>query len=164
MPSLPNSGKLRIDDNSLNFDYAHFLPHISKCSTIHGHSSRVEIEVEGVKDSTGIIVDFGYLKSVVREAISKLDHKIFVCKKYVVGLDGGRLVVAFSGRDGEYRLELPASQAFVADFESTVENIATYISEYVMERMPENVTVVRVCISEGIGKSAETTTTRRRDD
>lgn len=158
-----SSGKLRLEDDSLNFDYAHFLPAIEKCSTIHGHSSRVIVEVEGVKDANGVIVDFGILKKAVREAIAKIDHKLIICRKYVSRLDSEKVVASFTGRGGEYRLEIPASQALITDFESTVENIATLISEYVLDRMPGTVLAVKVSVSEGIGKSAEVVTIRRRN-
>ena len=56
------------------FDAAHQIPnHPGKCARLHGHTWRVVIEVDGTVDTkTGMIVDFGDLKSIVR----KFDHEL----------------------------------------------------------------------------------------
>ncbi|MEM4404565.1 MAG: 6-carboxytetrahydropterin synthase, partial [Nitrososphaerota archaeon] len=49
----------------------------------------------------------------------------------------------------------PSSQLFIAPFESTIENLAAYIAESILKRLPRNVEYVRVEVSEGVGKYAE---------
>jgi len=66
-------------------DYAHYLPNYpGKCSNMHGHRGRIEVEIEEsvmlnkwkVLDYEGMIIDFGELKEIVEEkVINKLDHK-----------------------------------------------------------------------------------------
>jgi len=70
---------------SFTFDAAHFLPnHKGKCSTMHGHTYRLEVTV--VRDNgrlinggsdDGMVIDFSDLKAVVKaEVIDKVDHKV----------------------------------------------------------------------------------------
>ncbi|HEX4997086.1 MAG TPA: 6-carboxytetrahydropterin synthase [Terriglobia bacterium] len=57
-----------------HIDCAHFLPGHSKCGTLHGHTYKIEIVVEGpVKD--GMVIDFSDLKTVVREILATYDHR-----------------------------------------------------------------------------------------
>lgn len=59
-------------------DAAHFLPnHGGKCKNLHGHTYRIEIELEGqISNETGMIVDFGDLKEKVSPLLNRLDHKL----------------------------------------------------------------------------------------
>ena len=59
------------------FDAAHRLPnHPGKCRSLHGHTYRLQVGVKGhVDPETGMVVDFGDLKSVIeRTIINALDH------------------------------------------------------------------------------------------
>lgn len=55
-------------------DCAHFLPGHSKCGTIHGHTYKVEVIIEGEKKG-GMVVDFADLKARVRDILRQYDHK-----------------------------------------------------------------------------------------
>ena len=52
---------------------AHHLPNYKgKCANVHGHSWKVEVDIEGsIKKGTGMVVDF----STIKDIINKLDHK-----------------------------------------------------------------------------------------
>jgi len=58
------------------FAAAHHLPGFEgECGEIHGHTWRVEIEVEGeVHIGTCMVVDFKRLKEIVEPIIDTLDH------------------------------------------------------------------------------------------
>lgn len=59
------------------FDAAHRLPrHEGKCSRLHGHTWRVEVEVWGEIKSANMVIDFGKLK----EAIEQYDHKTLLSR------------------------------------------------------------------------------------
>ena len=47
-----------------------------KCEHLHGHNFGVQVEVEGdrLDPAVEILVDFGELKRLTREAVSTLDH------------------------------------------------------------------------------------------
>ncbi len=59
------------------FDSAHYLPnHPGKCKNLHGHTYRLELELEGKVDKrTGMLIDFGDLKERVAPVIDRLDHR-----------------------------------------------------------------------------------------
>jgi len=56
------------------WDAAHqlILPYESKCKNIHGHTYKVEVEIEGEPDEFGIVMDFGELKRRVENV--SFDH------------------------------------------------------------------------------------------
>ena len=59
-----------------DFAAAHFLADFhGKCERLHGHNYRVLAHARGeVLDPGGMLVDFGVLKSALREVCAKLDH------------------------------------------------------------------------------------------
>lgn len=63
------------------FEAAHRLEHHKgKCSNIHGHSYIVTVFVEAttVNEETGMIMDFGDLKKVLKEVCDKFDHHLIL--------------------------------------------------------------------------------------
>jgi 6-pyruvoyltetrahydropterin/6-carboxytetrahydropterin synthase len=62
------------------FEAAHFLPgYDGPCGQMHGHTYRLEVEVEGTGrvKRTGFVMDFKDLKERVRGSIvDYLDHKV----------------------------------------------------------------------------------------
>ena len=57
-------------------DCAHFLPDHPKCGSLHGHTYRVEIIIEG-QTKNGMVVDFADLKQSLREVLGQYDHRNF---------------------------------------------------------------------------------------
>lgn len=70
------------------FEAAHRLPNVGaghKCANLHGHSYRVIVTVSGDVDAhTGMVVDFGFLKSKMAPVLADLDHHTL---NDVVGLE-----------------------------------------------------------------------------
>jgi 6-pyruvoyltetrahydropterin/6-carboxytetrahydropterin synthase len=48
-----------------------------KCENVHGHNYRVAIIAEGeeLNPATGLLVDFGDLKRLMRAVVARLDHQ-----------------------------------------------------------------------------------------
>ncbi len=65
------------------FDAAHYTKGInSKCMNLHGHTFRVDVVVYGEIDpETGMVIDFGILKKIVKEVIEEYDHTVIVPRK-----------------------------------------------------------------------------------
>jgi len=61
---------------TFHFDASHKLPtHQGPCSNLHGHTYRLEVEVEGEVGDDGMVMDFSELKKTVKEeVICVLDH------------------------------------------------------------------------------------------
>ena len=46
-----------------------------KCESLHGHNFRVILEISGDQlDGTGMLMDFGDLKGILRAVLAELDH------------------------------------------------------------------------------------------
>ena len=63
---------------SFRFEAAHWLPGMPeghKCRRLHGHSFKVQVNVAGTTNrETGILIDFGDIKTAVKPYIDMLDH------------------------------------------------------------------------------------------
>ena len=61
---------------NVNFEAAHFINNYpGKCSRLHGHNWKVEVNIYGSKlDELGMLIDFRDLKETVNEIMLKLDH------------------------------------------------------------------------------------------
>jgi 6-pyruvoyltetrahydropterin/6-carboxytetrahydropterin synthase len=57
-----------------HIDCAHYLPGHAKCGTLHGHTYRVEVVIEG-RNKSGMVMDFADLRRVLRETLVVYDHK-----------------------------------------------------------------------------------------
>ncbi len=57
-----------------HMDCAHFLPGHAKCGSLHGHTYKVEVVIEG-ENRTGMIVDFSELRRALRETLGAYDHR-----------------------------------------------------------------------------------------
>lgn len=60
------------------FEAAHWLPQFPeghKCRRLHGHSFVIEVVLRGEPDETGILIDFGEVKKIVKPIIDSLDHQ-----------------------------------------------------------------------------------------
>ena len=55
-------------------DCAHFLPGHPKCGSLHGHTYKVEVIIEGEKRN-GMIIDFGDMKQIISAVLAEYDHK-----------------------------------------------------------------------------------------
>ncbi len=56
-------------------DCAHILPGHPKCGSMHGHTYKVEVVIEG-ENKSGMIIDFADLKKSVRETLGRFDHRL----------------------------------------------------------------------------------------
>lgn len=60
------------------FEAAHHLPSVPayhKCSRLHGHNYRVEVQCDGTLDKRGMVADFFELDEVVVPLVSEVDHQ-----------------------------------------------------------------------------------------
>jgi 6-pyruvoyltetrahydropterin/6-carboxytetrahydropterin synthase len=56
-------------------DCAHYIPGHDKCGSLHGHTYKVEVVIEGDNKSGEMIIDFAELKKSIKEVLSLYDHK-----------------------------------------------------------------------------------------
>ncbi|MCD6325791.1 6-carboxytetrahydropterin synthase [Candidatus Bathyarchaeota archaeon] len=74
---------MKVGVEGFNFDSAHYTKGSSeKCLNLHGHTFRLDVEVEGEIDpETGMIIDFTLMKNAVKEILADYDHKVIVPKR-----------------------------------------------------------------------------------
>jgi 6-pyruvoyltetrahydropterin/6-carboxytetrahydropterin synthase len=142
-----------LDEPSFNFDYAHILPKTEKCSVMHGHTSSVLVEVVG-RPNEGMVVDFGDVKKIVREAVRSLDHKLFINEKYVTRMDSNSVTLRFNTVHGEFAIRAPKATTVMLKGEATVENLAKEVLGRITPEMPKNVNAVGVYVYEGLNKGS----------
>lgn len=60
-----------------SFEAAHFLTkYHGKCEHLHGHSYRLWVTIEGEVQANGMLLDFGFLKKIVKEQVlDRYDHR-----------------------------------------------------------------------------------------
>ncbi|WP_070000235.1 6-carboxytetrahydropterin synthase QueD [Cellulosilyticum sp. I15G10I2] len=102
-----------------SFDSAHFLANYKgKCSNIHGHRWRVEVEVQAkelMEDGQleGMVVDFGDLKRVVKDLVDAYDHALII--------EQGTM-----RQETLKCLEQDGFRMIIVDFRPTAENFAAF--------------------------------------
>lgn len=72
---------------AFKFEAAHYLPNVPekhRCRRLHGHSYRVEVQLDGPVDPrTGFVVDFFDVEQAFGDIVAALDHR---CLNEVEGL------------------------------------------------------------------------------
>ena len=97
------------------WEMAHRLPyHEGGCRNVHGHSYRMWIELTGVPDANGMVLDYFVLKQMVDPLVAEVDHA-FLCD------NSDKLIVDF--------LDSSKLKAVYVDFPTTAENIARWFFE-----------------------------------
>ena len=126
------------------YHYSHGLKkHDGKCQRIaHGHRSKIEIWRDGSRDH-GLEADWAeYFKDIYigtrgdEVSAANEDHCRFL----------------YQATEGEFELELPATQCYLIAADSTVENIARHIATTIKSEYSNN--SIRVKAYEGLCKGA----------
>jgi 6-pyruvoyltetrahydropterin/6-carboxytetrahydropterin synthase len=135
-----------------SFDYAHFLPGNEKCFPLHGHTSVAKLELKGEVDKCGMIIDYSEAKRLLREVLSKIDHKMVASEAYSTR-EGQTLVVKYRN----FCFRLPIEHVFLIRGEGTSENITRRLIEMMIDKVPNNVTRIGLTVTEGLGKGVSVT-------
>jgi len=149
----PQTGSIFLEDPSFAFDYAHILPLVEKCSILHGHTSLIMVELVGQMENN-LLIDFSDAKRIIKEAISVIDHKFFINKKYLKSEDDSHFKIKFEGPKGMFDLQVPKNTTYLLDGEATVENLSTEIIKILAPKFPKNVEAIGVYVYEGYNKGA----------
>ena len=96
-----------------------------KCESLHGHNFKVSLKVEGDQlDDTGMLIDFGDLKGILKSVLENLDHSDL-------------------NDHPDFRNVSPSS-----------ENIARYIYEKLRVKLPEGIKLRNIRVVEEPGCTA----------
>lgn len=111
------------------------MGHTGGCQNLHGHSYRAVVSLTGEPDSSGMVVDFADVKSVLAPFFGALDHAMLLH-------DSDTLVADFLRQNGLKVVSRP--------FHPTAEHIAAWIAEEAARAFRErtNVGAVKVQVIE----------------
>ncbi len=125
---------MKVGVEGFYFEAAHYT-RIGGCDTLHGHTFRVDVAVEGPVDPrTGIVVDFKELSRIVEEVISEWDHSLIIPEA-----DEGKVQL-----EGPFKLKVKV----VKGVDATAEEIAKQIAFEIYAKLKGSY-VVEVKLYEG---------------
>ena len=138
--------KIRIT-KEFKFEMAHALHgYDGLCSNIHGHSYRLWVTVRGdvkkepANTKDGMVIDFMDLKDIVKPTIiKKYDHSL------VLNANSPHTNLDLSAFDKVYYLP----------YQPTSENLVTDFANSIISRLPENMELLKVILSETVSSFAE---------
>ncbi|MEM4943539.1 MAG: 6-pyruvoyl tetrahydropterin synthase family protein [Saccharolobus sp.] len=88
--------RIRVGVEGITIESAHYTLSSYANSQIHGHTYIINVEVEGeVNDKSGFVIDFDFLKKIVKDIVKEWDHKLII----------PRSDVEKSKFDGPFRVE-----------------------------------------------------------
>ena len=125
------------------FDCAHMLSnHDGLCSNLHGHTYKLEVTAasELIKEgsSEGMVVDFGDLKSIIKDVIvDKFDHSFLFWEE---GSDAEKEIAAVVEKFGMRIVRFKDRP--------TAENMAIFIINTLNEYLKGSIKIVRVRLYE----------------
>lgn len=112
-----------------DFAAAHQLAMVTqKCENLHGHNWKVEVNVAGQElNDAGVLIDFGVIKTHIREIVGGLDHRFLNDMSCFDGNPSSeRIAVYIARRLGEMMSDTGLRVSSVAVWESN-DACATYI-------------------------------------
>lgn len=125
------------------YHYVHGLrKHRGACQRIaHGHRSKIEIWVDGVRD-----------RELEMQVAQRWLDVYLGSRADLVGQSGGRLRFAYTAQEGHYQLALPQTHVDLMDDDTTVERIAEHLAARLTRLRPG--AQLRVRAYEGVMKGA----------
>ena len=150
------STSLEIDGWKANirFSSSHILLGHEKCGFLHGHTYAVHLGIYGEKDDHGYIIDFTIIKSMLKDIVNTLDHRILIPEK--------NKSITIKDQDVNINANnkiyiLPREDCVLLPLKSiTAENLAEYILKKFLDKiiLPKNITKIDIGIDEGFGQVA----------
>ncbi len=128
---------ISVDKEYLKFSCAHFLifPDGSQ-ERLHGHNYRVYLELGGILDPHGLVLDFLQVKPILKSICDELDEHWLIPGQHPElhwnELDNGTLEVRY--RDSYYAA--PAGDCIVLPLNNTsAENLSAWIGRRLLEQL-----------------------------
>lgn len=121
------------------FCAAHRIEGHPKCGRLHGHNYKIQVTVArpahkalgiGDVDDMGFIIDFGVLKTFVKEATEVLDHKYMVSKANIAANDPYYIAAIDDERDEDV--------VTLAIVQTSVELLAIWFKNAIQQLLADN--------------------------
>ena len=73
--------EIEFEDPRIGFASAHFIVGHDKCGRLHGHNYFIKVKLKGELDDQHMVLDYGDLKSELKQITNKLDHRVLIPTK-----------------------------------------------------------------------------------
>lgn len=146
---------VEVGRGEFGFSAAHTGLHDGEFESLHGHTFQVTLRLSGTPGDDGILIDFGEIKTALREAIAPLRRRTMMPGRapevLITSEDSALSIVA-----GHKRYVLPAEDVVVLPLSNTTtEAIAGYVLERVLPYLHGyGLVTVELEISEALDTSA----------
>jgi 6-pyruvoyltetrahydropterin/6-carboxytetrahydropterin synthase len=115
-----------------HWEMGHRLPfHAGGCQNIHGHSYRMNVELEGTLDANGMVLDYFDLKEIVEPIVQRIDHS-FLCDE-----SDAEMLAFFAANPLKH---------VVVPFRTTAENITAWMIRQIGESLASYANITRIAI------------------
>jgi 6-pyruvoyltetrahydropterin/6-carboxytetrahydropterin synthase len=151
--------RVRVTKDHLVFSAAHFITFNGNvCERLHGHNWRVAVEVAGPLDENRYVFDFIALRDHLQGIVNRLDHRMLLPLSHpaiLVTAGESEVEARFEGR----RWVFPREDCILLPVKNTTaEELAAWIAgemkESVFDRVPHQLTDLRVEVEENFGQWA----------
>lgn len=151
--------RVRVTKDHLVFSAAHFITFNGNvCERLHGHNWRVAVEVAGPLDENRYVFDFIALRDHLQGIVNRLDHRMLLPLSHpaiLVTAGESEVEARFEGR----RWVFPREDCILLPvINTTAEELAAWIAgemkESVFDRVPHQLTDLRVEVEENFGQWA----------
>lgn len=128
--------------DSAFYHYSHGLKkHGGNCQRIaHGHRSRITIWRDGLRDLT------------LENDWAQRWHDIYLGTEEDLNAGGEHMQFSYTSAQGQFELQVPATQVYMLNTDTTVEWLATHIAQTLAQENPGQ--LIRVQAFEGLHKGA----------
>ncbi len=142
--------------SNIRFSSAHIIPEYEKCGRLHGHTYAVHFKITGRPDNKGIIMDFSFIKDILKKIVSELDHMILIpkhSKAVQIEKENENVKITSTGKTYVFPL---CDCIFLPINSTSAENLSVYILERLIKgtSFPKNIESVEVGVDEGYGQGA----------
>lgn len=114
---------------------AHFLTNVPcghKCSRLHGHNYKFEVEVSSPYETNGFVIDFSILKKALKDITEPWDHRVllpYTPEEWYKMFAPGNIYLDLLGVS---MLESGVPLGFV----TTAENLAKFVATSLVQQLP----------------------------
>jgi 6-pyruvoyltetrahydropterin/6-carboxytetrahydropterin synthase len=140
------------------FSACHLIPGHPKCGRLHGHTYTINMKISGEPDETGMVMDFGSVKSALNKILHELDHKIIIPSDHQsFKLEKDEALGTVRIDIGEKFYIFPEEDIFMMDVPApTAEHMGAWILERFIGILKPggNITEVKLGLDEGWGQGA----------
>lgn len=150
---------IRVEKEDFVFSSAHFITFAGhKCESLHGHNYRTQVAVQGALGPHGYVIDFGFIKPIVRSIVDSLDHKVLLASDnplITINDSDGHIIAHYNDRTYQFPHQ---DVVLLPIVNTTAELIATHILKRLHHDMRQqnpalHIEWIEVEVDESFGQS-----------